>query len=1155
MFAFGFVPCPSWDRVEQAPESEEECVGPWKTLLSSRSTLQFMFSKVREGIRLMRCRSSYPVKGWLGLYAPLVVLIACQFIGAQTNVTTGVVRGIVSDKSGALVGQANVVLLAHGTGLSLTRTTNVAGIFVFPSQPVGAYDLEVTAAGFHKQVVERIDVQVGQTITVNVRLQPGPVSESITVTGESPLLRTEDSNMSSVIYRKLLDNLPLSGRRFLDFALLVPNASPDGEQGLVSFAGEQGGQDTGYANANGANSFTVDGASSTSNYFGAARGGERVPYIFGENAIQEFQVAQSPYHAEYGGAATGFVNVITRSGSDAFHGGAFYYNRNSATGANDAINAANGIPRPVDVLQQFGGSVGGPIAQHRAWFFVDYEQQRQKNPISVINPAFSDVNQEDFGVEDDVPLPPPNASLPAPSDTNTADPDDPAYLQQVSNALYAIHSNLGVNPRFRNDWALLAKIDYRDSRDDRWYLTLNWNRFDSPGGAIVGNQTSLFGISTLANAYVRDYQVAAGWSHTVGTNLLNEVHASFSRDDQYFTATGLVNPVLPAILLTSGGGDADEGGALQLGNAGFAGGRTNESQWQLSDRITYLHGKHTLKFGVDFGYTHLADLAFGGFDPDAAKQNGTFRGTYNFSSLTNFALGRYDTLFQSSGNPNFDFNVPYLGFYIADTYQVRPGLTLDFGLREDFQIYPQPTVNPAFPLTGQFPNQYQRLAPRIGFAWQPLDKTVVRGGFGIFYENLNGLNYRNSVVSNGLLSQQASANIAYDPALAPNQQVTVFPNQISDPNLFSAPDISLVDPHFRFPYILQAGLQIEREVLKDTVITVGTTWTHGVHLIASSAYDMNLVPPTGTTTYVMCPRSAEEVDDCNGPKVVLPTLDSGLLREHRLNPNLGQINALISPGLNNYNSFFAQAQRRFRQGLSLQASYTFAKNIMSNGVDFNNQFDFSNTHSPYLLDQRNRVSIAAVYTPGFGKNLSSAFLRGLTSGWTMSTVMQFESGRPYAALLSATCPTDTEIDESCEEAGNIINDTAALQSTANSALGINGSGPSPLVGLDSFYGPWIRQVDVGLARNFQITERQSVSFQVQAFNLFNHANFYVQNGNGVNQVQYLPFGESCGNHDNPQTQQTCYLMPNNGANGFGSLQRIDALNGPRVLQFAVRYNF
>lgn len=830
-----------------------------------------------------------------------LLLLAISPCLAQTAVVSGLIRGVVSDHSGAVVRDATIVLISANTGQRLERTTNSSGIFVFPAPSVGTYTLEVTAHGFQKAIVQAVDVQIGQTTPVDIKLAPGADSESVTVTGESPLLRAEDSSLSSVINRSLLDGVPLSGRRFLDLALLVPNASPDGEQGLVSFAGEQGGQDTGYANANGANSFTVDGASATSNYFGAARGGERVPYVFGENAIQEFQVAQSPYRAEYGGAGTGFVNVVTRSGSDSLHGNAFYYNRNSGTGANDAVNKANGIERPVNILQQFGGAVGGAIVRNRAWYFVDYEQQRQKNPISVINPAFAEVSQEDFGVEDDAQLPPPNALLPVPGDANTAEPEDPEYLQQVSNALSAIHSSLGVRPRFRNDWALFSKIDYRDSKDDRWYLSLNWNRFDSPGGAIVGNQTSLFGASTLANAFVRDYQAAAGWSHTVGSNLLNELHGSFSRDDQYFTPTGQVDPVLPAILLISGGGDAEEGGALQLGNAGFAGGRTNEAVWQVSDRVTYIHGKHTVKVGVEFSHTHVADLAFGGFDPDATRQNGTFRGTYNFTSLTNFALGRYDTFFQSSGNPKFSFNVPALGFYIADTYQVRPRLTLDLGLREDFQIYPQPTVNPAFPLTGQFPNQYQRLSPRVGFAWQPFDKTVVRGGFGMFYENLNGLNYRNSVISNGQLSQQASASVPYDPTLAPNDQAATFPRQISDPSLFSAPDISLVDPHFRFPYIIQGSLQIEREVLPDTVITLGTAWTHGVHLIASSAYDLNLHPPSGQTTYVLCPQNAAEVDDCNGPQVVRPNLDSGMLQEHRLDTNFGQINALISPGLNNYN--------------------------------------------------------------------------------------------------------------------------------------------------------------------------------------------------------------------------------------------------------------
>jgi len=1079
----------------------------------------------------------------------LYACLTSQFALAQTSVTTGVVRGMVSDSSGAVVPRASVVLLALATDQRLVGLTNGAGIFVFPSQSVGSYTLEITAPGFRKGVVSSVDVQIGQTATVNVRLTAGAGAESITVTGESPLLRTEDSNQSSVVSRDLLDGLPLSGRRFLDFALLVPNSTPDGQSGLVSFAGEQGGEDTGYANGNGANSFTVDGASATSNYFGNARGGEKVPYLFGENAIEEFQIAVSPYRAEYGGAATGFVNVVTRSGSDALHGGAFYYNRNSGTGANDAVDKKNGFLRPVDILQQFGGSLGGPILAHRAWFFLDYEQQRQNSPITVANDSFAGIDQTDFGVPDSKQLPAPNAAFPVPGSLSSPDPGNPMYLQGVANALNAVQSNLGIQPRFRNDWSLFSKIDYRDSKDDRFYLSLNWNRFDSPSGFIVNSQTPLFGKSTLANALVRDYHGSTGWSHAYGSDVLNELHASFSRDDQYSTPTGQVAPGLPTVLLTRGGGESEAGSKLELGNAGFAGGRTNEALWQMSDHVSYLRGKHTFKFGAEFTHTHVTDLAFGGFDPDAQAQFGTFRGTYSFSSLSNFALGIYDNFFQSTGQPKFSFNVPYLGFYLHDTYQLRPRLTLDLGIREDFQVYAQPKMNLAFPLTGQFPNQYRRLAPRFGFAWQPLNRTVVRGGFGVFYENLNGLNYRNAVISNGLGSQQASVSYNYgdNGSSVPDQQSAVFPNQISDLSQFSASDISLVDPHFRVPYVLQGGLQIEREILQDTVVTVGTTWTHGVHLISSSAYDLNQSPPTGSTTYVLCAAGATDPSECTGSSVVLPNLDSRRLAttDSRLTANFGQINALISPGLNNYNSFFVQGQRRFRHGLAFQTAYTFSKNLMSHGVDFNNQFDFSNTHAPYLLDQRHRLSAAAVFEPDFGSRLESGRLRAAVSDWSISTVMQFASGRPYAALIDVACP----VAGTC----NAINNTAALQSTANSALGINAGSPSPFAGLDSFYGPWTQHVDIGLSRHFNLTERNAITLQVHAFNVLNHANYYVQNGTGVNPIQYSPFGSTCG--DGQTLNQTCYLVPNTGPGGFGTLQVINALNGPRVFQFALKWTF
>jgi hypothetical protein len=233
--------------------------------------------------------------------------------------------------------------------------------------------------------------------------------------------------------------------------------------------------------------------------------------------------------------------------------------------------------------------------------------------------------------------------------------------------------------------------------------------------------------------------------------------------------------------------------------------------------------------------------------------------------------------------------------------------------------------------------------------------------------------------------------------------------------------------------------------------------------------------------------------------------------------------------------------------------------MTNNGVDFNNQFDFSDTSAPYLIDQRHHLSVAAVYMPAFGRGSMPAWAHSVLSNWSWSTVMQFSSGRPYAAILDDTCTTVPDQNGllsvgSCSQSGNNpVNDTAVNQATANSALGINGSGPSPGEGINSFYGPWIEQIDLGLARTFPIGERNAVTLRVQAFNLFNHANYYVQNGGGVNQTQYAPNGPNCG--DGETLNQTCYLIPETGPGGFGTLQAINALNGPRVLQFAFQYRF
>ena len=1097
----------------------------------------------------MRRKAKADFFTWAVVYVS-IVLASCGFVVAQNVVLTGSLRGRVTDQSGAVVPHASVLMQSLATGLQDSTETNHAGLYQFPVVRPGTYSITASSKGF-RDVQALVKVQVGNATSQDVKLQVGASGDTVKVSASTPLMRPEESSASTVLERSFIDELPLNGRRYTDFTVLTPNTSYDGDTGLVSIAGQQGGEDSGYANGNGSNAFTVDGSNATNNYFADILGRYRIPYLYGEDAIQEFQVSVSPYSAVYAGGA-GFVNAVTRSGSNAFHGSAFYYNRNSVFGANDAIDKANGFPKPLDALQQFGAGVGGPIRKDRLWFFFDYEQQLRNNPIPVINsalattpanlPAFLTSN---FGLPTGTVLPAPNGPLPIPGSDTAPDPTNPVYLQQVSNVVNALNSNLGTQPRKRDDWVITPRLDYQATPRDGLFLSLNVNHFNSPGGVITDPTVGNYGLQTLADAYVHEFQASVGWTHSFSSRLLNEFHAGTSQDNEISVPTRLA-PNTPTIIL-------DSPAAFVLGNAPFSLGRVFERQYSLADRVDFVIGKHTLQFGFDYDHSRDSDTNDGGADPNEAVDFGSPLGSYEFSNLEDFALGQYNNFSQAAGNPTFSFAYPYYGFYIQDSFRARPNLTLDMGLREDFQVYPQPAKNPAFPLTGQYPNQFRRVAPRLGFAWQPVSKTVVRGGFGDFYTNMNGLNYRNAVVSNGLASQQSEASTSYDSG-PPNQQIPTFPTILpgSSPLFASSPDISLVSPQFRVPYILQASLQIEREISENTTVSIGTMWNHGVHLLSGSAYDANLNPLQGTTSYVVCPPGTTTAP-CSGQTVVLPNMDNGLLTEGRINPNLGQINELISPAQNYYNSFFVQAQRRLSQGLSMQFSYTFAKSIMLDGMDFNNQFDFSNTHAPSLLDQRHRISIAAVYQPRMERLTDSGAGRAVLSGWTLSSVMDFSSGRPYAGLLSPACTSSTLSFSNCDGANGNLNDSAFNQDTANTAGGINGAGPTPGIGLNTFYGPWLERIDLGLARSFAIREGQQVQFQVQAFNLFNHANYYVQNGDGINQLQYNPIGSNCG--DGATLNQTCYLVPNSGAGNFGTLQEISPNGLPRVLQFSARFTF
>jgi hypothetical protein len=312
----------------------------------------------------------------------------------------------------------------------------------------------------------------------------------------------------------------------------------------VSVAGQQGGEDSGYANGNGSTYFSVDGSNATNNYFSDIVGRNRIPYLFGEDSIQEFQVAVSPYTAIYGGGA-GFVNAVTRSGGNAFHGSAFYYNRNSVFEANDALDKAAGNPQSRKMICSnsallsaapscatvYGSS---PITSSNCTTIRLPSSTRlwRRTPANLASVAANL-----FNIPAGTPLPAAQRSFAHPEcrhrrrrrgrtlRSNVSD----LYLQQVSNTLNALSSNLGIKARNGNDWVITPRLDYQATNRDSLFLSLNFNRFNSPGGVILDPTVGNYGTQTLANAYVRTFQATLGWTHTFSPTLLNEFHAGTSQ--------------------------------------------------------------------------------------------------------------------------------------------------------------------------------------------------------------------------------------------------------------------------------------------------------------------------------------------------------------------------------------------------------------------------------------------------------------------------------------------------------------------------------------------------------------------------------------------------------------------------------------------------
>src|SRR6266849_1517488 len=485
----------------------------------------------------------------------LFVLICPVGSYGQAASTNGRLEGLVLDSSGAGVPGATVVITNKSTEVSTTLKTDEDGHFVALYLPPGIYEVSIEKEGFQKQVLQDTTVAVGTTTALHPRLTVGKVETSVTVSASAVAVDATQSSLGTVVDNQSIQSLPLNGRNFTDFALLTPGATTDGDFGMISFNGIAGNF----------NNYTVDGGNNNNAFFAQQIGRTSIPYQFSEDVIREFQVTSTGFEAEFGQAGGGLVNTVTKSGTNQLHGDAYYYILDSSTSANDKINEQQGIAKPHNRRQQFGGTVGGPIIHNRLFYVGNYEGQVRNEPLTVNDgPAVNGLPPDFF--------------------TN-----NPGLATQVQAAA-------GSFPRSFNQNVAFGKINGVINNKNTFSVTYNYQRFRSPHGYFNTPTSTGEGLSLTDGATSHFFQ--ASLQTTVNATTINEVRFHFGSDYHFDLPA---SPPTPAAVTIQNPdtGFVFGGNRFQLANT--------DRRYEFTDTFTKVLGNHTLKAGVDINLSHNAD--------------------------------------------------------------------------------------------------------------------------------------------------------------------------------------------------------------------------------------------------------------------------------------------------------------------------------------------------------------------------------------------------------------------------------------------------------------------------------------------------------------------------------------------------------------------
>jgi hypothetical protein len=1001
-------------------------------------------------------RKLYPFGCKLSIWQSLLVTIILTVAGSpslfgQAASGTATIGGAITDPTGAAIPGADVTVRNADTNVSRDLRSNEAGIYEAVSLQPGTYEVKVTKPGFSTLTRTGVTVSVGQRAVIDMSLKVSGVAEDVSVVEETPVVDTDKTDVSTVVNLTDMVNLPISGRRWDTFALTTPGTTNDGGFGLLSFRGMSGLY----------NNNMIDGTDNNQVFFSDAKGRNRLSFAYSVDAIQEFQVENSSYSAQYGRAAGGIVNAVTKSGTNQVHGTGFYLIRD------DSLNAANpysantlvalGLPgKPKDRRQQFGASVGGPIKEDKLFYFLNYEQQKRNFPMSVV---------------------PGSSNFFTTSCTAAGCDKVVSFFQSL----------VQTQPREGNESVGLGKVDYMVNTRNTISSTVNILRWDSPNGIQTAPSTSVHE-SMNGSDDVSDETVIARWNSIISPTFLSEFRFQYSRDFEF----ELPNAPGPSVTTTGG---INFGMPNFLPRAAYP----DEKRLQFSQNMSWLSGKHSFKAGWDA--TRVNDLQINLF------QGG---GVYSYSSLNNFALdcgnaalpvpltncvaatngggvtGKHFSSFSQAFDSlntggRTDFQTWDLAGYVEDSWRPRPDVNINLGLRYELQTMPKLQGSPLEPRTSSLNTDYNNFGPRFGLSWDPTkdQKTVVRLGGGIFYGRTQNSTIANLITNNGV--RFVSYTLTPMSAGAP-----LFPAILSAPPTGpgSRPDIVFADPKFVNPITYQTELSIEREVLPNTTLSAIYMMNRAQRMPVF--LDTNLPAPT-TVTYTVCgsPQVGSSIA-CTNP---IGTFSSPFFAGPRPNPNFGFMTDVASVVNTWYHGLVLQMKHRFSHGFQFDAGFTYSK---AQDDDQNSQ-TFTTSESalnPYNLkgdyglsdfDQRKRFSMAGVWELPT-HNIQSADLKRFVDGFQISAIATFADGRPYSGQTTGN-PSFAGL-------------TAVTSGIIGAGGSFGGSRP-PWVGRNTFTSPGTNSIDVRLSRNIPLSEKVRWTLFAEAFNLANRYEI-----TGVDQNQY-----------------------------------------------------